>query len=109
MGVMEFLPHDPGLERMHRRRRVCRRCGWALAIGALFSLPIPWLLGLVGLAELGMFMLWPGLLPIVWATGGWFARLSVEGIAVMTGTNMLVYSAIAFASLQICASVRSED
>src|SRR5262249_41998334 len=77
-------------------------CCWALILGFLFSVALPLLFAVAGFKDAALLAIYPGLLPIIIATRGWFVGISPVGYWLMFSINTLVYGLIVFAGLQTC-------
>ena len=54
---------------------------WALIFGFVLQIALPVLLSVLGAKRAALFAIYPGLLPILWATGGWFAGIAPVGMS----------------------------
>jgi hypothetical protein len=75
---------------------------WALPIGIVLQWTIPLLFEFLGCKGCVLASIYPGLLPIIWATRGWFAGISPAGYVVMRSVNTLFYAALVFSGLRLC-------
>jgi hypothetical protein len=46
--------------------------------------------------------MYPGLLPILWATGGWFAGITPLGYVILYSINTVSYAILMFAAFRLC-------
>jgi hypothetical protein len=76
----------------------------SLSLGFVLQILVPAVLTKMGFKNAGLLSIYPGLLPILWATRGWFASLAPGGIAVMMTT--LVYGFLIFAGSKFCMRCR---
>lgn len=78
-----------------------------LALGFLLQLAIPVSLSKLGFADATLWAIWPGLLPVLWLTGGWFAGLGPGGLAILIVVNTIVYASLCMAMVRLvrCGSV----
>jgi len=70
---------------------------WSLACGFILQMAVPSLLQILGAHRAALYAMLPGLWPILWATGGWFAGISPEGYLILFSINTLVYAFLLFA------------
>jgi|SRR3954469_12451800 hypothetical protein len=68
----------------------------SLLVGFVLQLLIPGVLSKLGYPRAALLSIWPGLLPILWATGGWFAGIAPAGYVVMFSINTIVYGLLVF-------------
>ena len=78
---------------------------WSIGFGFLLQLAVPFVLPGLGL-EKAELILNPGLLIIVWSTGGWFAGISPLGYVFVFAVNTLTYGAFLMAALRTCARLQ---
>jgi hypothetical protein len=79
---------------------------WAIGLGFILQIAIPGAFALLGAHRVALFAELPGLLPILWATGGWFASISPVGYVVMFSINTLAYGLLLFAGFRTCACLQ---
>jgi hypothetical protein len=79
---------------------------WSLGCGFILQIAVPSLLQISGAHRAAMYAMLPGLWPILWATGGWFAGISPVGYLVLFSINTLVYALLLFAGFRTCACLR---
>jgi hypothetical protein len=79
---------------------------WAFALGAVLQIAVPLVLAKLGLHHAMLFAIYPGLLPIIWATGGWFAGITPLGYVILCSVNTMVYVLLIFILLRTCVWVR---
>ena len=58
---------------------------WAAGLGFVLQIAIPFALSRLGFNRAALFSIWPGLLPIVRLTGGFFAGLTPIGYVMLFG------------------------
>jgi hypothetical protein len=80
--------------------------GWALGLGFILQIAIPGAFALLGARRVALSAELPGLLPILWATRGWFAGITFAGYVLMFSVNTLVYGLLLFAGFRTCACLR---
>ncbi len=73
---------------------------WALLLGFVLSIALPLILAVTGFKDAALFAIYPGLFPIIVATGGWFAGISVVGYLLMFSINTLVYGLLVMVAFQ---------
>ena len=76
---------------------------WALILGFVLQIAVPYVLNALGAERAALLSIYPGLFPIVWVTGGWFAGISPLGYVLMFSINTLVYGLVVFVGLRTCA------
>ena|ERR1700680_3386936 len=76
---------------------------WALCLGFVLQLTLPSLLAILGAQRAAWIAMLPGLLPILWATGGFFAGIAPFGYALMYSVNTFVYALLLLAGFRTCA------
>jgi predicted permease len=81
---------------------------WAFVFGFVLQIALPVLLGALGAKEAALFAIYPGLLPILWATGGWFAGIAPLGYVLMFSVNTVVYAALLLAGFRTCACLQRQ-
>ncbi len=81
---------------------------WAVVFGAILQLVLPAVLIALGSKGAALLAIYPGLLPIIWATRGWFVGISPEGYAVMCTINTLFYSGLLLAGFRLCVWLRRQ-
>jgi hypothetical protein len=83
-----------------------RSCGvsvvWALLIGFVLQLLVPAVFVALGSSNGALFAMYPGLLPILWATRGWFESLTLMGVVVLCGINTVSYAILTFVAIRLC-------
>jgi len=75
-------------------------------LGFVLQILVPAVLTKMGFKKAALLSIYPGLLPILWATGGWFASVAPSGIAVMMTINTLVYGFLIFVGSKFCLNCR---
>ena len=65
---------------------------WALAFGLVLSIGVPIVLAATPFRQYAWLALFPGLYPIIWATGGWFVGITPLGYVLMLSINDLAYA-----------------
>ena len=87
-----------------------KSCGlsilWSLIFGFLFQLALPRMLTMLGAKDAALWALLPGLWPILWATGGWFASIAPIGYVVMYSINTIFYAMILLTAFRSCALIK---
>src|SRR5579864_2819566 len=78
---------------------------WSIGCGFILQVAVPSMLQILGAHRAALYAMLPGLWPILWATGGWFARISPVGYLVLFSINTLVYALLLFLGLRVCACV----
>ena len=68
---------------------------------------VPFALAKLGFERAALLSIWPGLLPIAWATGGFFAGITPFGYLLMYSINTLVYGAPIFLVILCCDRKRN--
>jgi hypothetical protein len=63
---------------------------------------MPWLFVAFGSTAGALLAMYPGLLLILWRTGGWFASITPLGYVIIYGTNTLSYALLIFAAFRLC-------
>ncbi len=81
---------------------------WAVVFGFVLQFVLPVVLIALGSKGAALLAIYPGLLPILWATRGWFARISPEGYAVMYIINTLFYGALVLVGFRLCVWLRRQ-
>ena len=81
---------------------------WALVLGFVLQMALPVLLGVLGAKRAALFAIYPGLLPILWATGGWFAGIAPLGYVIMSSVNTVFYGALLLAGFRACACLQRQ-
>ena len=81
---------------------------WALVFGFVLQLALPAVLIALGSKGAALLAIYPGLLPIIWATRGWFAGISPQGYVVMYIINTLVYGALLLIGFRLCGWLRRQ-
>ena len=79
---------------------------WAFVLGAVLQIALPVVLAELGFNDAALFAIYPGLLPIIWATGGWFAGIAPLGYVILCGVNTVVYALLIFGALRACVCLR---
>jgi len=79
---------------------------WALGCGFILQIVVPSLLQILGAQRAALFAMLPGLWPILWATGGWFASIAPMGYVVMFTINTLAYGGLLLIGFRTCACLR---
>jgi hypothetical protein len=79
---------------------------WSVVFGFLVQLFLPAILVGLGGQRAAWFALLPGLLPILLATGGFFAGITWLGYVLMYTVNTIVYALLLFAGFRTCACLR---
>jgi hypothetical protein len=79
---------------------------WAFGFGFVLQIALPSLLAMAGAQRAALFAMLPGLLPILWATGGWFASIAPMGYVLMFTVNTLVYALLLLAGFRTCACLQ---
>jgi len=75
---------------------------WSLILGFVLQIAVPLAFIVLGFKEAVWIPVYPGLLPIIWITGGWFAGISPLGYVLMFSVNTVVYAIILFAGIRAC-------
>jgi hypothetical protein len=75
---------------------------WSLSCGFVLQIAVPTILALLGAQRAALFAMLPGLWPILWATGGWFAGISPLGYLLMYSINTLAYAVLLLAGFRTC-------
>ena len=81
---------------------------WALVFGFVLQLALPAVLIALGFKGAALLAFYPGLLPIIWATRGWFAGICPQGYVVMYIINTLVYGALLLIGFRLCVWLRRQ-
>ena len=81
---------------------------WALVFGFVLQLALPVVLIALGSKGAAILAIYPGLLPILWTTRGWFARISPQGYAVMYIINTLFYGTLLLVGFRLCVWLRRQ-
>jgi hypothetical protein len=81
---------------------------WAFVVGFILQIALPVLLSALGAKRAALLAIYPGLLPILWATGGWFAGISPLGYVVMFSVNTVVYAALLLAGFRACVCLQRQ-
>jgi hypothetical protein len=76
---------------------------WAFVFGFVLQIALPLLLGALGAKRAALFAIYPGLMPILWATGGWFAGITALGYVLMFAVNTFVYAVLLLSGFRACA------
>jgi hypothetical protein len=76
---------------------------WAVVVGFICQLTVPMVLASAGLERAALYSIWPGLLPIVWTTRGWFAGITPLGYVMMISINTVIYALPFFVMWRIIA------
>jgi hypothetical protein len=79
---------------------------WAFIFGFVLQIALPLLLGVLGAKRAAMFAILPGLWPILWATGGFFAGIAPLGYLVMFSVNTVVYALVLLTGFRTCACLK---
>jgi hypothetical protein len=79
---------------------------WSLVCGFLLQIAVPSLFAILGAPRAALFAMLPGLWPILWATGGWFAGITPFGYFVMYSINTLAWALLLLASFRTCVCLR---
>ena len=79
---------------------------WSLGCGLILQIAVPSLLQILGAQRAALYAMLPGLWPILWATGGWFAGISPVGYLVLFSINTFVYALLLFAGFRTCPCLR---
>ena len=66
---------------------------WSLVFGLAIQFLLPVSLALLGSPKAALLAMYPGLLPIIWATGGWFAGITPLGYVILYTINTVAYNA----------------
>jgi len=80
---------------------------WCLLLGFALQLVVPFLLIAIGLKDAAWLAWFPGLLPIICATGGWFASITPIGYVLIFAINTLVYGGLLLLGLRGCLWCRN--
>ena len=80
---------------------------WVLLFGFMLSIGLPLLLDVTGFKNAALFAIYPGLYPIIVATGGWFAGVSVVGYLLLFSINTLVYGLLVMVAFRMCRCLRA--
>jgi hypothetical protein len=81
---------------------------WAVGFGFPLQIVLPFALNALGAKHAALLATLPGLLSILWATGGWFAGITPVGYAVMFCINTVVYSMFLLAGFRLCVWLRRQ-
>ena len=81
---------------------------WAIFLAFPLQIALPFVLNALRAKSAALLSIYPGLLPIVWATGGWFAGITPAGYALMFGINTVVYSLFLLAGFKVCVWLRRQ-
>ena|SRR5690349_3909721 len=81
---------------------------WAFVFGFFLQIALPLSLNMIGATRVALFAMLPGLLPILWATGGWFAGIAPLGYVVMYSINTVVYASLLLVGIRGCVCLRRE-
>ena len=81
---------------------------WSLVCGFLLQIAVPSLFAILGDPRAALFAMLPGLWPILRATGGWFAGISLLGYVIMFSINTLIYAALLLMGFRACACLRRQ-
>jgi hypothetical protein len=79
---------------------------WSLGFGFVLQIALPSLLAVLGAQRAAWFAMLPGLLPILWATGGFFAGIAPLGYVLMYAINTIMYALLLVAGFRTCACLR---
>jgi len=82
-------------------RTLATSIGWAIGAGFLVQLLITIIAGLSGL-PFAWYLIYPGLFPILYLTGGFFAGLTPLGLALLFLINTFAYGILIFMVLRCC-------
>ncbi len=80
---------------------------WALILGCVLSIALPVILAVTGFRYAALLAIYPGLLPIIVATRGWFAGISFGGYLLMFAINTLVYALPVMVAFRLCRYLRA--
>jgi hypothetical protein len=81
---------------------------WALVFGFVLQIAVPVLLSGLGAKRAALLAELPGLLPILWATGGWFAGIAPLGYVLIFSVNTVVYATIFLGTFRACACLQRQ-
>lgn len=81
---------------------------WSLVFGFVLQIALPVLFSTIGAKRIALFAMLPGLLPILWATRGWFAGIAPLGYILMFSINTLVYASLLLVGIRTCVCLRRE-
>jgi len=89
-----------------------RLCVWklmgvAVLAAVVLETVLPMMLGKLGFERAAILSIWPGLLPIAWPTGGFFAGITPVGYLLMYSINTVVYGVPIFLLLFCCNKKRT--
>jgi hypothetical protein len=75
---------------------------WAFLFGFVLQLIVPASLALLGFPKGALLAMYPGFLLILWATGGWFARISPLGYLILDSINTVAYARLVYVTFRFC-------
>ena len=82
---------------------------WAISAGFVLQIATPAVLQVIGWQRAALYSMLPGLWPILWATGDWFAGITRIGYLLMYSVNTVAYSALLLIALRSCARLKRQD
>jgi hypothetical protein len=81
---------------------------WALLFGFVLQIALPLFLVALGVKRLALFAMYPGFLPIIWSTHGWFAGISSLGYVLVFTVNTLGYAILLLSGFRACACLQRQ-